>query len=136
MAFEDVAKIEFQEAELLHADETSVSVSGKNWWYHLLASSVFVMFFSRKKGEKEAVNDLGILETFKGFLVLDRWSDYFKLKYVIHCPRDAHIARELTLAIEMGQKLAIAKRALIFYVYNEVDRYGGTLQFAIHILVE
>jgi hypothetical protein len=53
MAFEDAAKIEFQEAELLHADETSVSVSGKDWWYHLLASSVFAMFFWRKKREKE-----------------------------------------------------------------------------------
>ena len=94
------------------------------------------MFFSRKKREKEAIDDLEILETFKGFLVHGRWSAYFKLKYVIHCPRDTHIARELTLAIEMGQKLAIATRELLFNVYNEVDGYGGTLPFAIQIQVE
>ena len=79
---------------VLHADETGIKVNGKNNWIHVLSNSKITLFEAHKKRGKEAINQIGVLENYKGNLVHDRFASYFSYQCG-HSLCNAHILREL-----------------------------------------
>lgn len=82
-------------AAVLHADETGMRVAGKTSWLHSLSNSEYTLYHIDPKRGYEAMETMGILENYSGWLVHDFWSPYFKL-FCNHAMCNQHIVRELT----------------------------------------
>lgn len=97
--YEEEAKRQLLKAPVLHADETGVRLNGKNQWVHVLSNSTVSFFAHHPKRGKEAMDDIGLLEKYKGILVHDRFASYFSYKCE-HSLCNAHILRELSYVEE------------------------------------
>ena len=80
---------------VLHADETGMRVEGKTAWLHSLSNSEYTLYHIDRKRGYDAIEKMGILLDYSGWLVHDFWSAYFKLPCK-HAMCNQHIVRELT----------------------------------------
>ena len=97
----EAAKTFVQQQAVVHADETGHKVGGKKAWMWVAATpwvSVFLTRFSR--GAEVAKELLG--ETFRGFLVSDRWHAYTWLDVLRRQLCWAHLERDFTKIAERG----------------------------------
>jgi transposase len=108
-------------------DESGGKLLALTIWIHIAVNKMFVYFFPHKKRGKEGMDAMGILKSFEGLAVHDCWKPYFRFLHCIHCICNAHIVRELQLAIENGQKWAKAMREFILYLDILVNMNGGEL---------
>jgi transposase len=129
--FEEAAEKELSASSVLNADETGLNVAGKNFWAHILTNGLFVLFFLHLSRGKEAVEAMGIILKFMGVLVHDSWRTYFGFSNCIHALCNAHIIRELNLAIEMGQDWALDMQELLLDLCVLTACHGGVLPSAL-----
>ena len=61
----------------LHADETGLSMNGKNWWTWVICNDHFVWYLQRQSRGHTAIQD--ILDGFEGMLTSDCWGAYNQL---------------------------------------------------------
>ena len=80
---------------VIHIDETSMRVKGKNYWIHTYSCGDLVLQFIHPSRGSNAINDIGILEKYGGVLIHDCWSPYFSYTDITHALCIAHILREL-----------------------------------------
>jgi transposase/uncharacterized coiled-coil protein SlyX len=87
---------------LLHVDETSTNVAGRKCWLHVACTDALTAYYRHESRGRVAVNAFGVLPNFHGTLVHDALSVYDVSAYpdMFHALCGAHIARELTAAIE------------------------------------
>jgi transposase len=130
--FEEAAKKSLSESSTLNADETGISLKGKTNWVHVLVNGFFTLLHLHPKRGKEGVEAMGILQNFKNYVVHDCWAVYFKYGF-IHCLCNAHISRELTKAIEMGQNWADEMKQHLLDLLALKEAYGGLLPQSIQI---
>jgi transposase len=131
--FEEAAVADITQSPCVNADETGISVNGKNHWVHILVGSMFTLFSLRKGRGEEAMRDIGLLQQLHGYVVHDCWSSYFKFTDMNHCLCNAHFVRELLHAAEMGSKWAELMREHLFNLHEEVVAYGGILPLNMQI---
>jgi transposase len=131
--FEEKAEEAIIEAPRANADETSLSVNGKNFWVHVLSIPCFILFFLHPSRGSEAMKEFGLLAKLVGYLVTDSWKSYFMFENVKHCLCNAHILRELELARQMGQEWAIEMAELLLDILEQVEWYGGALPLALQV---
>jgi transposase len=125
--FEDWVSKKLQGEAVLTCDETGINIGGKRVWLHNVSSEKHTLYFPHEKRGKEAMDAMGTLGVAKGVLVHDYWKAYYGFTGNEHALCNAHLIRELTLAVEEGQKWA---QAVIEYLYglNEaVEKAGGKL---------
>jgi transposase len=77
-----------------NADETGMPMAGKNKWLHSLSNDQWTLYYVHDKRGSEAMIEMGILPEYKGILVHDFWSSYFKFEGVTHAMCCAHLLRE------------------------------------------
>jgi len=82
-------------SEVAHADETGCRVKGKRHWLHVFSTTKLTSFHIDAKRGYEGMNRPGLLERFKGKLVHDFLSSYYRL-LCRHFLCAAHLLRELT----------------------------------------
>jgi len=99
LPYQEEAKRQLLKGPVLHADETGVRLNGKNHWVHVLSNSTVSFFAHHPKRGKEAMDDIGLLEKYKGLLVHDRFASYFSYKCG-HSLCNAHILRNLAYVEE------------------------------------
>jgi transposase len=126
-AFKEAAIENILESPTVNADETSMSVNGKNFWVHLLTTPLFTLLFLHAKRGKDAIEAWGLIPRLKGYLVHDCWRAYFSYSNIIHCLCNAHILRELKAAVEMGQTWANLLHEHLLDIKELTDCYGGVL---------
>lgn len=80
--------------EVLHADETGMRVDSKRQWFHALSTPTVTFYQVHPKRGGEAIEDNGVIPAFKGTLVHDCWSPYFRYGDA-HALCGAHLLREL-----------------------------------------
>lgn len=86
--------------ELIHVDETSMSVNGKNNWIHPMSNengSYFVM--TKSRSDKES-GPLYILKDYEGTVIHDHFKPYYQLIKCVHAECNAHIDRYLRSGID------------------------------------
>ena len=83
------------ESSYLHADETGLRFNGNNSWMHVISNKLISFFAHHLKRGKQAMNDIGLLDIYKGTLIHDRFSSYFSYQCE-HSLCNAHILRDLT----------------------------------------
>jgi len=113
---------------VLHADETGVNVNGKRRWLHNASSEMWTFIAPHEKRGKVAMDEIGILGNFSGYLVHDHWKPYYKYEDCHHVLCNAHHKRELTYAFEQdGQNWAKEMEALLDSINEAVKIAGGCL---------
>jgi transposase len=98
---ERIIKSKVTGQDVVHADETGVRVAGRLHWLHTATSQFYTyLFVHANRGMKALESEKSLLGDFKGWLVHDCWSSYFKFDGLSHSICSAHILRELEGLIE------------------------------------
>lgn len=125
--FEVLAKQCLTREAVIHADETGINVGGKRIWLHNASSAQWTLFHPHPKRGQEAMDDMGVLASFRGTLVHDHWKPYYRYGCT-HALCNAHHLRELTYAHEEdAQKWAKTMRELLLTINEAVIAAGGVL---------
>lgn len=106
-----------------HADETPVSVNKEKLYLHVVSNEHMTLLSAHKSRGMKAVNSIGVLNKYKGFLVSDFFSMYYSLPLKnISC--HAHLKREFTL-LEEEYKCKWAKKIRKFFCHanKRIDKY-------------
>ena len=126
--FEEIAKQQLFQSNLIHADETSINVNGKRIWLHNASNNNWTLIAPHQKRGKEAMDEIGILPNFTGVLCHDHWKPYYRYEAVSHSLCNAHHLRELTRAHEQDQQSwAKEMHTLLTELNVVVDEEGGQL---------
>lgn len=126
--FENISIVRLIEAIRNNADETSINVGGKRIWLHCVSNDLWTMYFPHIKRGSEAMDAMGILPNFKGYLGHDHWKPYYTYEDCIHFLCNAHHLRELERAWEQdGQKWAKNMKKFLEDARTAVENAGGIL---------
>ena len=126
-AFEQWVKTQLAKSDLVHADETGINIGGKGHWLHCASNTSLTLFYPHTKRGTEAMDEMGILPSFKGILCHDHWKPYYRYECT-HSLCNAHHLRELERAWEQdAQQWAKEMKALLNEINNAVDDAGGQL---------
>lgn len=87
------------QSPILHADETGIRLNGKNSWMHVLSNKTISFFAHHLNRGKKAMDNIGLLGSYNGTLVHDRFSSYFSYQ-CDHSLCNAHILRDLVYVEE------------------------------------
>jgi transposase len=125
--FETLAKQKLMESALAHADETGVNINGKRQWLHCCSNNLWTFLYPHEKRGTEAMDEIGILPSFKGILCHDHWKPYYRYDCT-HSLCNAHHLRELTYAWEQDNQVWAEKmHALLETINQKVQDEGGVL---------
>ena len=89
---------------VLHADETGVPINKIDHWLHCLCTPWLTFFAIHRKRGKEAIQAIGIIPKFKGWLMTDFLSSYLAFDHCRHTFCKSHLMRELIFLFEQHQQ--------------------------------
>jgi transposase len=125
--FETLAKQKLMKSALAHADETGVNINGERQWLHCCSNNLWTFLYPHEKRGTEAMDEIGILPSFKGILCHDHWKPYYRYDCT-HSLCNAHHLRELTCAWEQDKQAWAEKmHALLETINQKVLDEGGVL---------
>ncbi len=93
-------KAELKKVDVVNCDETGMRVEGTNYWVHSACSQDFTYLSVQCKRGSEGMRQAGFLPDYKGIIVHDCWSPYWKFQSVVHGVCCAHLLRDLAGVIE------------------------------------
>jgi transposase len=111
-------KAHLSKAEVMHQDETGLSVMGKRFWMHVAATPRLTHYAVHAKRGTEALDAIGIMATFTGVSVHDGWSPYWHY-WGEHALCNVHHLRELTFLSEEQQQAWATKMITLLTEMNE-----------------
>jgi transposase len=89
---------------VLHADETSVPINQVTHWLHVLCTPLLTFFAIHLKRGQEALQAIGILPKFRGWLMHDFLSSYLSFEDCQHTFCKSHLLRELVFLFEQHRQ--------------------------------
>ena len=89
---------------ILHADETSVPINKVKHWLHVLCTPRLTFFAIHLSRGKEAIEAIGIIPKFTGWLMHDFLSSYLSFENCRHTFCKSHWLRELVFLFEQHQQ--------------------------------
>jgi len=110
--FERVVGERLGQSPVLHCDETGMRVGAKTVWLHTVSSERDTLYHIDPRRGGEAVERMGVLPGYEGWLVHDFWKPYLALA-CRHAICNAHIVRELAFFEELGEDWARRLKALL-----------------------
>ena len=90
--------------ELLHADETSVPINKVPHWVHVLCTPLLTFLSVQPTRGREAIQAIGIIPRFVGWLMHDFLSSYVSFENCLHTFCKGHLLRELVFLFEQHQQ--------------------------------
>ena len=78
--FERESKKALLNSKVLNADETPMKVNGKEHYLHTISTNELTLICAHESRGNKAMNSIGVLPKFKGFLVSDFFKMYYSLK--------------------------------------------------------
>ncbi len=116
---EAVTIARWQEAEVVHFDETGLRVAGKLYWLHTASTSEHThLFVHPKRGQEALTSAASVLNEFTGIAVHDCWSPYFKFTKARHVLCGAYLLRELHGLKEGGSRWAAAMHEFLLDLHK------------------
>ena len=89
---------------ILHADETGVPINKIDHYLHCLCTPLLTFFAIHLKRGKKAIQAIGIIPRFKGWLMTDFLSSYLAFDNCLHTFCKSHLMRELVFLFEQHQQ--------------------------------
>ena len=80
---------------VLHADETTDRVSTATCWMHVISTGLYTLIHASMTRGRDAIDEAGVLDGYRGVIVHDRLAMYFRLKRAKHGICGAHLLRDL-----------------------------------------
>lgn len=112
---------QLKQADIVYADETGIFCENKLHWVHVASTNKLTHFQMHPKRGSEAIDDIGIIGSFKGRLIHDFWSAYFKYD-IEHGMCNSHLIRELTAVYENDkQDWALDMKDLLLRIDKRVE---------------
>ena len=99
----------------LHLDETGCHVNGKRQWLHVTSNKKFTHYLVHEKCGSKAIEANGILPSFKGTIIHDHWTPYFKYDDCTQALCNVHHLREFKGIIDF-EKQQRAKDMTNYYL--------------------
>jgi len=123
--------------DIKHAncDETPIKVSGRRGYLHVFSNMALTLIDYHKSRGIKAVEEIGVLNKFKGTLVHDCFSMYFNYGEN-HAICNAHLLRELTFIEQKYQHRWAHKVKTFLYDLNELVKLEKQLKKSTFGLVE
>jgi transposase len=84
----------------INVDETGLQVNKKKWWVHVYSSGEITLKFVNQRRGKQAIEEIGIIETYTGVIIHDRWSSYLSYTHCGHGLCGSHLLRDLVFIEE------------------------------------
>jgi len=109
-------------AAVLHAEETGMRVEKKTVWLHSLSNAEYTLYHIDPKRGYDAIERMGILKNYSGWLVHDFWPAYFRL-LCKHAMCNQHIVRELTY-FEEKYSWAAKMKALLLQSFEKPSEHS------------
>jgi transposase len=91
----EAIKGEILNSPVQHNDETGLRCAGKLHWVHAACTSDLTYYFLHEKRGRKAMDELGLLLTYKGVSIHDRFSSYNGYTDCTHGLCNVHLSREL-----------------------------------------
>jgi len=88
----------------LHLDETGCYVNGHRYWLHVTSNKKYTHYFVHEKRGSKAIETNGILPSFKGTVIHDHWTPYFKYDDCTHALCNVHHLREFKGIIDFEKQ--------------------------------
>lgn len=85
---------------VIHVDETSMRVDGKNQWVHVYSAGHITLKFVHPSRGKEAMEAIGIIPRYDGYIIHDCWSSYLSYDHCGHGLCGSHLLRELAFIVD------------------------------------
>ncbi|HYB00390.1 MAG TPA: transposase, partial [Ktedonobacteraceae bacterium] len=131
---EQQIKTALSQAEVLHQDETGLSVVGKRHGVHVSATASLTHYAAHPKRGKEALETIGILPTFVRVNVHDGWRSY-RAYDCQHATCNVHLVRDLTyLCEEQHQDWVAQMKNLLLSMKAAVEQARAEGHSALHPL--
>ena len=89
---------------ILHADETGVPINKIDHYLHCICTPLLTFFAIHLKRGKDAIEAIGIIPKFKGWLMTDFLSSYLAFDNCLHTFCKSHLMRELVFLFEQHQQ--------------------------------
>ena len=89
---------------ILHADETGVPINKVKHWLHVICTPMLTFFGIHLGRGKEAIEAMGIIPKFKGWLMTDFLPCYLAFDNCLHTFCKSHLMRELVFLFEQHQQ--------------------------------
>ena len=102
--FEERLRQILPQEPVLHADETSLPINQVKHWLHVLCTPLLTFFAVQWHRGKEAIDAIGIIPQFKGWLMHDFLSSYLGFENCLHTFCKSHLLRELIFLFEEHQQ--------------------------------
>jgi transposase len=91
------------QSEVIGVDETNLRVQQKQEWVHVSSTEKLTLLIHDKRRGTAAIENIGILSSYKGVCVHDGFSAYDQYRQCQHSLCNAHILRELNYVIETSK---------------------------------
>lgn len=98
--FEKISCIALKAEPRLNVDETGINIAAQLKWLHNTSSDKWAHFYPHDKRGAQAMEEIGILPNYTGFLCHDHWHSYYTFDKPKHALCNAHHLRELTFVVE------------------------------------
>jgi transposase len=119
---------QLKQSDVVHADETGIFCSldetnqSKLHWVHVCSTPSLTHLSMQKKRGSEAIDDIGIIGSFRGRVIHDFFSPYFKY-FTEYGMCNTHLIRELTSAYENeSQDWALDMINLLSNIHKRVEQ--------------
>jgi transposase len=107
-------KEQVKQADWIHCDETGINLVGNNRWLHVACTPQWTYFHVDEKRGYEALQRIGILDEYTGWVVHDYYSSYYRFEKCNHGLCNVHHLRDLTyIAEDLGQSWAAEMKSLL-----------------------
>ncbi len=90
-------------SEVIGVDETNLRVKQKQQWVHVSSTDKLTLLVHDKRRGTAAIENIGILSSYKGVCAHDGFSAYDQYRQCRHSLCNAHILRELNYVIETSK---------------------------------
>jgi transposase len=122
------------QADVLHQDETGLYVAGQRHWMHVSSTEQLTHYAVHAKRGKEALDTIGILESFEGVSVHDGWRSYWQYACQ-HALCNVHHLRDLTfLYEEQHQDWAGRMKTLLLDIKFAIEQARAEGRTSLHPL--
>lgn len=128
---EQKIKAAIRNSSVVGADETGIRINGENNWVHVTRTDSLTHIAAHSKRGKNAIDEIGIINQFKGTLVRDGWLSYNWYQQCQHGLCNAHLLRDLTFIEEAypdQQKWTAEFARLLLEVKDSVEAARAKFQ--------
>lgn len=110
------------DSKVIHADETGLYTEGDRHWLHVAATDLYTYYFCHKERGKNAMDAAGVISKYKGRIIHDFWSSYYKYVECEHGLCNAHHLRDLQGVIDRNKhEWAVEMKAFLSWSKGVVD---------------